>query len=840
LSMKYASASANRTMGLYVNNVRMRTLSFAATGGYTTYSTLSTEITLSLGTNQIKLQVDYQNGDSGDVNFDYFTLTPKNTTEAIDASICPVKDNKQAIWTFTTDDGLYNSVVQYNNLFKKYELKGSVGLNSNSIQDTDNGLNWISQNGFHFYCGTWDLWKALLADGKFDIVNHSASHYNLTEISSSQLDSEINGARATLLSRFNRQPVLGFISPFGQSNNSATSVIRQQHFADRSFDEGTNSLDPSNDLWYNLLTYSAVADVSVNTMNSWIDSTIADKEWCIETWHGILCDATASETLWSPPTYDICEGHLSYVANNLDKLWNATYTEAIQYIRERQNATLSVLSNNSTQIQLSLIDSLDNTLFNYPLTLKVQVPNNWASVSVMQNGNSKNIVPVTESGITYIYFDAIPDQGNIEITKSTLEKLEITNPATKLSYTVGDSLDITGMVVTGTYSDGIVKTIPITVANVTGFNSTAQADSQVLTVTYDTQSVSYTVTINKSTIISKKYEAENGVYSGGAHNQYDVNASGEYIAAYFGAGTSTTITLDGCSAGDYQLSMKYAAAINNRTMSLYVNNVYFSDLCFPATGGYTTYSDMNINLPLKAGSNEIKLQVDNVDTGDVNFDYYTLTKASDLVEATLDKIEITKQPTRLSYSIGENLDLTGLVVTGTYSDGSVHIVPITAADVTGFDSSVQVDSQILTVTYGGKAVTYTITINGTELTSGKYEAENGVYAKGAHSQYDVNASGKYIAAYFGTGTSTTITVDGGTGGNYQLLMKYAAAVNNRTMSLYVNNVLIRDLSFTSTGGYTTYSDMNTNITLNAGSNKIKLQVNSGDTGDVNFDYIILQ
>src|SRR5690606_22229803 len=35
----------------------------------------------------------------------------------------------------------------------------------------------------------------------------------------------------------------------------------------------------------------------------------------------------------------------------------------------------------------------------------------------------------------------------------TLQSIAITNPAAKLSYTVGEALDITGLVVTGTYSD---------------------------------------------------------------------------------------------------------------------------------------------------------------------------------------------------------------------------------------------------------------------------------------------------------------------------------------------------------------------------------------------------
>lgn len=78
--------------------------------------------------------------------------------------------------------------------------------------------------------------------------------------------------------------------------------------------------------------------------------------------------------------------------------------------------------------------------------------------------------------------------------------------------------------------------------------------------------------------------------------------------------------------------------------------------------------------------------------------------------ATLSSIAITNPPNKLSYTVGDALDITGLVVTGTYSDGSTKVESITAANVTGFDSSVPVNSEILTITAGGKTTTYTVNI----------------------------------------------------------------------------------------------------------------------------------
>ncbi len=77
----------------------------------------------------------------------------------------------------------------------------------------------------------------------------------------------------------------------------------------------------------------------------------------------------------------------------------------------------------------------------------------------------------------------------------TLQSIAITTPATKLIYTVGDTLDITGLVVTRTYCDGGTEAESITAANVTGFNSSAPAVSQTLTITIDGQTTTYTISI---------------------------------------------------------------------------------------------------------------------------------------------------------------------------------------------------------------------------------------------------------------------------------------------------------------------------------------------------------
>jgi len=77
----------------------------------------------------------------------------------------------------------------------------------------------------------------------------------------------------------------------------------------------------------------------------------------------------------------------------------------------------------------------------------------------------------------------------------TLDSIEITNPADKLTYYLGDELDITGLTVSATYSSGVTLPVDITTDNITGFDSSAADDSQILTITVEDKTATYEVQI---------------------------------------------------------------------------------------------------------------------------------------------------------------------------------------------------------------------------------------------------------------------------------------------------------------------------------------------------------
>ncbi|MEY8433525.1 bacterial Ig-like domain-containing protein [Lachnospiraceae bacterium 48-42] len=92
------------------------------------------------------------------------------------------------------------------------------------------------------------------------------------------------------------------------------------------------------------------------------------------------------------------------------------------------------------------------------------------------------------------------------------------------------------------------------------------------------------------------------------------------------------------------------------------------------------------------------------------------------LDVTLDHIEVTA-PVKISYKMGEELDLTGMKAEAVYSDGSKKDIT-EKARIEGFDTSTA-GQQKITVTYGKKTAEFTVTVKKVYKVKISYRAEEG-------------------------------------------------------------------------------------------------------------------
>lgn len=95
----------------------------------------------------------------------------------------------------------------------------------------------------------------------------------------------------------------------------------------------------------------------------------------------------------------------------------------------------------------------------------------------------------------------IPFNDLIGKTDPVVKSIAVTTLPTKLTYQIGDALDVTGGKVTLTYDDAHTEEIDLTAEMVTGFDSAA-AGKKTLTVTYGEFTATFAVTVEEPVVLS--------------------------------------------------------------------------------------------------------------------------------------------------------------------------------------------------------------------------------------------------------------------------------------------------------------------------------------------------
>ena len=270
----------------------------------------------------------------------------------------------------------------------------------------------------------------------------------------------------------------------------------------------------------------------------------------------------------------------------------------------------------------------------------------------------------------------------------TLTAISITTPSDKLNYNVGDYLDISDLVVTGTYSDNSTQIEPITTANVTGFDSSTPITGQVLTITFNGQTITYTVNINQPADITLPSITTYVI------SNLTISPNGD------GVDDTTSIDLAFSEKVNYNIYILSGATI------------------IKSWSGSATNPDAkvwdgkdNSGAIVSDGIYTIKIVITNSAKNSFTDTSKTITVDNVIPPApALESIAITTPATKLNYNIGDLLDISGLVLTGTYSDNSTQVENITTANVTGFDSSTPITGQVLTITFNGQTTTYAVNI----------------------------------------------------------------------------------------------------------------------------------
>ncbi len=147
----------------------------------------------------------------------------------------------------------------------------------------------------------------------------------------------------------------------------------------------------------------------MSLMKSWVDTSLAhDNIWLVLVFHGI------DDIGWEPTPHEKLQEYFQYIKNNEKDIWVAPFGEVARYVRERMNAKVAGKKEHD-KIIVRLSQTLDNKMYNEPLTLKTYLPADWERVEVKTPNDKKVLQTKKDQNGTFVLYQAVPDGGGIEI-----------------------------------------------------------------------------------------------------------------------------------------------------------------------------------------------------------------------------------------------------------------------------------------------------------------------------------------------------------------------------------------------------------------------------------------
>ncbi len=333
------------------------------------------------------------------------------------SEILSVKGGANGIVVLVHDDGTLSSAKILDALYEKYGLHGDVAMVADRVDPANSALDSDRL-----------AWQALIETGRWGVLNHSMTHTYWGNTSTGALDQslitkEFITSGEVLRDAFPTERILVYAYPgmsavtntFGESvYDEVKKVVAANYLAGRWYSGGSSSL--YNWDWEFMPTQGV--DTKPESNASKIDYVAENGGFISILMHKVLDDTDPNankdtSNISASVAEALCAKIAEYV--NQGVLWSANYDDAVLYLMEAEKAYLEV-TRNETSITATLEDGLDDELYNYPLSVRIGVPENWKTVRYVVSGNEYLTEAKSIDGKNVIDIDLLPNGATVTIT----------------------------------------------------------------------------------------------------------------------------------------------------------------------------------------------------------------------------------------------------------------------------------------------------------------------------------------------------------------------------------------------------------------------------------------
>ena len=366
----------------------------------------------------------------------------------------------------------------------------------------------------------------------------------------------------------------------------------------------------------------------------------------------------------------------------------------------------------------------------------------------------------------------------------TAKNLRISTNPTKTAYNLGESLNLSGMVVQVTYADGSTHTVSNYTTSPANGATLGKNDTRVI-VTYTTDDGEE---LNTYLAITVKYATKIAVTTTPktAYNYNDsLVTTNMVVKATYNDGTTGTVTgwtvspAAGTKVAKGTTNVAVSATVFGESFS--TSYAIFGKCCtqievttMPTKTAYNygqkfasaglvvraTYNDgttANITPTLSPANNASLKKTDKTVTVSYTFATETKTTTFNISVKYCTNIAVTTKPTKTAYTAGDQFKTAGMVVTAYYNDG-------TTSTVSGWSSN-PANNTVLTSSMETVTVTATVLTENFSCTTNitvKYVTSISVVTAPTKTHYiqgieNLNTSGLVVRATYNDNTTANIT-----------------------------------------------------------------------------------
>lgn len=385
-------------------------------------------------------------------------------------------------------------------------------------------------------------------------------------------------------------------------------------------------------------------------------------------------------------------------------------------------------SSNVAPTNISIESSTNSLVVGEQKALTLNVTPSNASKDVTWSSSNSSIVSVDQDGVVFAHsvgnatISVVSNLDNnirdsITLTVKKLNSISLSGTPNKLIYNAGEKFDPTGLTVIATYSDNSTSSVDVNDCTWLDSNTGKEALSEgttSVTCHYGDASATYVgITVNEAALpttmtyyfTDNKWNTSEGVkWTGDEAFGYDNSGRGVQTNGNTGLTVTssieftnvTKITIGTCTNG-------------NGSIELSVGDTSVGTIT-PSSGSIAAKS-----LEVNGLSGHITFKITN-NSKSVYIKYITIESSSssggDTPEPTIDRIEVSSMPKKTTYSLGERLDFTGIVVQSVNSNGDKNDVT-TSCEFSPSEGSVlnDVGNVTITVSYQGLVTSFSVIVN---------------------------------------------------------------------------------------------------------------------------------